>query len=41
VEYGSTYEEAVQQGKDAIESWISVFAELGDPIPLPNLYEAV
>ena len=31
--HGETYEEAVKQGKDAIESWIMVAKELGRPIP--------
>jgi predicted RNase H-like HicB family nuclease len=34
--HGETYEEAVQQGKDAIESWLMVSRELGTPIPLPQ-----
>jgi predicted RNase H-like HicB family nuclease len=34
--HGKTYEEAVQQGKDAIESWLMVSRELGTPIPLPQ-----
>ena len=34
--HGKTYEEALQQGQDAIESWIMVAKELGRPIPPPN-----
>jgi predicted RNase H-like HicB family nuclease len=38
--HGKTYEEAVQQGKDAIESWLMVAQEFGDPIPQPSRYNA-
>ncbi|HEX7736759.1 MAG TPA: type II toxin-antitoxin system HicB family antitoxin [Ktedonobacteraceae bacterium] len=31
--YGQTYEEAVQQGQDAIESWVTVAREMGRPVP--------
>jgi len=31
--HGNTYEEAVQQGKDAIRSWIDASRAWGDPIP--------
>ena len=31
--YGETYEEAVRQGRDAIDSWIMVAEELGRPVP--------
>lgn len=34
--HGSTYEEAVKQGQDAIEGWIQVAQELGHPVPPPN-----
>lgn len=34
--HGETYEEAVKQGQDAIESWIMVAKELGRPIPPPD-----
>jgi predicted RNase H-like HicB family nuclease len=34
--HGESYEEAVQQGKDAIPSWIMVAEELGRPIPPPR-----
>ena len=36
--HGDTYEEAVQQGKDAIASWIMVAKESGLPIPKPRLW---
>ena len=32
--HGATYEEAVKQGQDAIDSWIMVAQELGRPVPL-------
>jgi len=34
--HGSTYEEAVQHGKEAIESWIEASHAWGDPIPPPR-----
>jgi len=34
--HGNTYEEAVQQGKDAIRSWIDASRAWGDPIPPPR-----
>jgi len=34
--HGETYEEAVQQGKDAIASWIMVSEELIRPVPPPS-----
>ena len=34
--HGATYEEAVKQGQDAIDSWIMVAHELGHPVPPPN-----
>jgi len=34
--HGSTYEEAVQQGNDAIRSWIEASRAWGDPIPPPR-----
>jgi predicted RNase H-like HicB family nuclease len=36
--HGFTYEEAVRQGRDAIESWIDTAREDGDPIPAPRVY---
>jgi predicted RNase H-like HicB family nuclease len=38
--HGDTYAEAVQQGEDAIESWIMVAKELGRPIPAPKTFAA-
>ena len=35
--HGATYEEAVQQGQDAIASWIKAARELGRPIPTPQV----
>jgi predicted RNase H-like HicB family nuclease len=35
--HGATYEEAVQQGQDAIASWIKVARELGRSIPTPQV----
>ncbi len=37
ITHGDTYEEAISQGKDAIESWIDVHEEDGRPIPAPRL----
>jgi predicted RNase H-like HicB family nuclease len=34
--HGETREEAVQQGQDAIESWIMVAQELGRAVPRPK-----
>lgn len=34
--HGSTYEEAIQQGQDAIESWIMAALADNDPIPTPQ-----
>ena len=34
--HGSTYEEAVKQGQEAIESWVTVAQALGRPVPPPN-----
>jgi predicted RNase H-like HicB family nuclease len=38
--HGDTYEEAIKQGQDAIESWIMVAEELGRPVPAPKLFAA-
>lgn len=35
--HGSTYEEAVKQGQDAIESWIMAALADNDPIPAPRV----
>ena len=37
--HGKTYEEAVQQGKDAMESWLMA-SEPEDLVPQPNTYAA-
>ncbi len=36
--HGETYEEAIQQGKDAIESWIDANKYWGRPIPEPQKF---
>ncbi len=38
--HGSTYEEAVQQGKDAIETWLLFLNDIGEVIPEPEKYAA-
>ena len=38
--HGSTYEEAIQQGQDAIESWIMAAIADNDPVPPPKKYAA-
>lgn len=35
--HGETYEEAVQQGQDAIETWIDASIAWDDPIPPPRV----
>jgi predicted RNase H-like HicB family nuclease len=35
--HGKTYEEAVRQGQDAIESWIDANRAWGRPIPAPKV----
>ena len=35
--HGKTFEEAVQQGKDAIESWIDAMEAWGRPRPAPRV----
>ena len=37
--HGSTYEEAVRQGQDAIESWLDGADEVSDRIPPPRVYD--
>jgi predicted RNase H-like HicB family nuclease len=37
--HGSTYEEAVRQGQDAIESWLDGADEDGDTPPAPRFYD--
>ena len=38
--HGDTYEEAVRQGKDAIETWVEASERLGEPLPQPQQYAA-
>ena len=37
--HGETLEEAVQQGREAIESWIDAMREWGRPIPPPRHFD--
>jgi predicted RNase H-like HicB family nuclease len=41
VTHGDTYEEALQQGQDAMESWIDSARAHDDPIPVPRVYAGV
>jgi predicted RNase H-like HicB family nuclease len=36
--HGETYEEAVRQGQDAIDSWIEARRASGRPIPAPRVF---
>ena len=38
--HGETLEEAIQQGRDAIESWIDANIAWGHPIPAPRVLRA-
>ncbi len=38
--HGNTYEEAVKQGQDAIESWIMAALADNEPVPPPKIYVA-
>ncbi len=38
--HGVTYEEAVRQARDAIQSWIEAAQADGEPIPEPRTYTA-
>jgi predicted RNase H-like HicB family nuclease len=38
VTHGKTYEEAIQQGKDAIESWVMDALADNEPLPVPREY---
>lgn len=38
--HGATYEEAVRQGQDAIETWIEGSNALGLPVPKPRYLRA-
>ena len=37
ITHGATYEEAIKQGQDAIESWIDANRAWGRPIPAPRM----
>jgi predicted RNase H-like HicB family nuclease len=39
--HGATYEEAVRQGQDAIDSWIAANRAWGHPIPEPRTAASV
>ncbi len=39
VTHCATYEEAVKQGQDAIESWIDAARACGRPVPEPRRFE--
>lgn len=41
VTHGATYEDAVKQGQDAIESWIEANRVWGRPIPAPRTVASV
>lgn len=36
--HGLTYEDAVRQGQDAIESWIAAQRERGESVPPPRIF---
>ncbi len=38
--HGKTYEEAVRQGQDAIDSWIEANLARGRPIPKPRILKS-
>ena len=38
--HGDTYEEAVQQGKEAMEGWIEVAKSMNWPVPAPKTFAA-
>jgi predicted RNase H-like HicB family nuclease len=38
VTHGATYEEAVRQGQDAIDSWIDACKARGNPVPQPQVF---
>jgi predicted RNase H-like HicB family nuclease len=38
ITHGATYAEAVQQGEDAIGSWLDAARAGGRPIPAPKLF---
>lgn len=38
ITHGSTYEEAIAQGRDAIEGWIEIARERGEQLPEPRTF---
>ena len=36
--HGFTYEDAVRQGQDAIDSWLDAQRSAGRPVPPPRVY---
>ncbi len=38
ITHGATYDEAVRQGQDAIDSWLDVQHANGRPLPAPHTY---
>jgi predicted RNase H-like HicB family nuclease len=38
--HGDTYEEAVKQGKEAIEGWIEVAQSMNQSLPTPKTFAA-
>lgn len=36
--HGSSYEEAVRQGEDAIQSWLDTAVYRGNPVPEPRTH---
>ena len=38
--HGATYEEAVAQGQDLIDTWVHIYQEDGKPLPLPKVFNA-
>ena len=38
--HGKTYEEAVERGKEVIESWIEFLRDIDEPIPQPKKFAA-
>jgi len=41
VTHGTTYEEALRQGHDAIESVVDSLRAWGEPLPAPRVYAGV
>ena len=37
--HGSTLEEAIRQGRDALESWVDVAREMGRDVPSPRYFD--